>query len=144
MHRYLGLTLTLLTFLLFTQLAANVFAAPGDLDSSFGTNGRVRTIFPVNSATFLPRANIKALVVQVDGKIVGAGQALTNPSQGERFIFALVRYNPNGTLDTSFDGDGKTDIAVFRDGIWYLNLSAGGFTGVQFGLANDLPIPANY
>jgi hypothetical protein len=45
-----------------------------------------------------------------------------------------------------FDGDGKSDISVFRpaDGIWYLNRSSQGFTGVQFGVSNDKLAPADY
>ena len=43
-----------------------------------------------------------------------------------------------------YDGDGKTDIAVFRDGIWYLLGSQQGFGAVQFGTANDRPIPAAF
>lgn len=39
-----------------------------------------------------------------DGKIVVAGRS--NDSQGKA-IFTLIRYNANGSLDTSFDGDGK-------------------------------------
>ncbi|MDQ3061779.1 MAG: hypothetical protein M3R14_02800 [Acidobacteriota bacterium] len=40
-----------------------------------------------------------------------------------------------------YDGDGKADIAVFRDGAWYLNRSTAGFTGVAFGSTNDKPVP---
>ena len=43
-----------------------------------------------------------------------------------------------------YDGDGKTDIAVFRDGVWYLLNSQQGFGAVQFGTTNDRPIPAAY
>ncbi|MDQ3748192.1 MAG: hypothetical protein M3367_04120 [Acidobacteriota bacterium] len=43
-----------------------------------------------------------------------------------------------------YDGDGKADAAVYRDGIWYLRQSASGFSGVQFGLTNDTPIPTAY
>ena len=43
------------------------------------------------------------MALQGDGKIVavgaGSGAATSN--------FALARYNPNGSLDTSFSGDGK-------------------------------------
>ncbi len=45
-----------------------------------------------------------------------------------------------------FDGDGKSDISVFRpsNGAWYLQQSANGFTGVQFGIAADQIVPADY
>ncbi len=36
---------------------------------------------------------------------------------------------------------GGADIVVFRDGNWYLNRSAAGFTGVAFGAATDKPVP---
>ncbi len=38
-----------------------------------------------------------------------------------------------------FDGDGKTDLAVYRSGVWYLLRSQQGFSGVQFGIATDKP-----
>ena len=42
-----------------------------------------------------------------------------------------------------FDGDGKTDIGVFRSGTWYLLRSTAGFTGVGFGASGDIPQPAD-
>src|SRR5439155_23998307 len=41
--------------------------------------------------------------IQADGKIVVAGNAET----GTNNVFALARYNPDGSLDSSFDADGK-------------------------------------
>ena len=45
-----------------------------------------------------------------------------------------------------FDGDGRSDISVFRpsDSVWYLNRSAQGFLAIQFGLATDKIVPADY
>ena len=45
-----------------------------------------------------------------------------------------------------FDGDGKSDISVFRPngGVWYLLNSTSGFTGIQFGDSNDKIVPADY
>ena len=45
-----------------------------------------------------------------------------------------------------FDGDGKSDISVFRpsNGAWYLQQSASGFTGSQFGISTDKLVPADY
>jgi hypothetical protein len=44
-----------------------------------------------------------------------------------------------------YDGDGKTDFAVFRGGNWYISLNASGqFRGTNFGLNTDVPAPAGY
>jgi hypothetical protein len=43
-----------------------------------------------------------------------------------------------------YDGDGKTDIAVYRDGNWYMNRSSKGFSSVQFGSAGDIAVPADF
>ncbi len=44
-----------------------------------------------------------------------------------------------------FDGDGKTDRAVFRDGIWYIYQSSNGQVRIEnFGLAGDLPRPGDF
>jgi Metallo-peptidase family M12 len=43
-----------------------------------------------------------------------------------------------------FDGDGKSDISVYRNGIWYIQRSTAGFFATQFGLSNDKTVSADY
>ncbi|MEK6282571.1 MAG: delta-60 repeat domain-containing protein [Acidobacteriota bacterium] len=73
----------------------------GSLDATFGNGGRVSTDFPTGMGGFGT-----SMVIQPDGKIVVAGSA-TDPASPSSSGFALVRYNTNGSLDTSFDGDGR-------------------------------------
>jgi uncharacterized delta-60 repeat protein len=49
-----------------------------------------------------------SVAIQSDGKIVVAGYS----NNGSNFDFALVRYNTDGSLDTSFDSDGKVTTEV--------------------------------
>ena len=71
----------------------------GSLDNSFNGTGIVQT--PVGTSN---SAAASSIAIQTDGKIVAAGTAFVT---GNGRDFALVRYNPNGTLDNTFDGDGK-------------------------------------
>jgi hypothetical protein len=45
-----------------------------------------------------------------------------------------------------FDGDGRTDVSVFRpsDGTWYLNRSQAGFGAVKWGISGDRLVPGDY
>ena len=79
------------------------FNSDGSPDTSFDGDGRVTT----NISGY---DTVTALVIQTDGKIVAAG--VTNASNNSNF--ALARYNPGGSLDTSFDGDGKVITDFFN------------------------------
>jgi subtilisin-like proprotein convertase family protein len=53
--------------------------------------------------------------------------------------------NPVPCGKPDFDGDGRADIAVYRDGAWFiLRSSDGGVTSVGWGAAQDIPVPADY
>lgn len=71
-------------------------ADPGDLDTSFSGDGKVTTNFTGGDDFAWDVA------LQSDGKIVAAGRAA-----GSGGRFALARYNANGSLDTTFSGDGR-------------------------------------
>jgi hypothetical protein len=43
-----------------------------------------------------------------------------------------------------FDADGRTDVSVYRNGIWYINQSTQGFRAVPFGVATDKIAPADF
>jgi uncharacterized delta-60 repeat protein len=76
----------------------------GSLDTSFGTGGTVTTAFGTAGDTPL------AVVIQTDGKIVAVGYSNSSPGP----VFALARYNSDGSLDTSFGtgGTGKVTTAI--------------------------------
>jgi uncharacterized delta-60 repeat protein len=99
----------------------------GDLDPTFDGDGQAITDMGGGD-----KAN--AIAQQTDGKLVVAGTSNND--------FALTRYNTDGTLDTSFDGDGKiiTDfgnsdrgnaVAIQTDG----KIVVAGTSGVDFALA---------
>ena len=76
----------------------------GTADTGFGTNGRV--IIPFDDF-FDEQAT--AVAIQTDGKIIVAGHVqLGSPG----YDFGVARLNPDGSLDTTFDGDGKLKIPV--------------------------------
>jgi uncharacterized delta-60 repeat protein len=74
-----------------------VFAAPGDLDTSFGVGGR----------TNMPNAygTINAVALQADGKIVAVGMSISQD-------WLIMRFNADGSPDTSFSTDGWTTLGI--------------------------------
>jgi hypothetical protein len=60
------------------------------------------------------------------------------------FTVSGIAAPPKSRAD--FDGDGKTDLSVFRqsDGNWYLQQSTAGFTALHWGTSGDLLVPGRY
>lgn len=69
------------------------YHSTGLLDSSFGTDGVVTTNFGD------AEARAYKVLIQKDGKIIAVGTSNN--------AVAIARYNVDGSLDNSFDGDGK-------------------------------------
>jgi uncharacterized delta-60 repeat protein len=80
------------------NFAVNRYNSDGTLDASFGTGGKVVT----QVGNLYSAAN--SVTVQPDGKIVVVGSGSLDPYTDG---FAVVRYNPNGSLDPSFGAGGK-------------------------------------
>ncbi|MFT6765834.1 MAG: putative delta-60 repeat protein [Alteromonas naphthalenivorans] len=78
----------------------------GSLDTSFDTDGFLTTNFGSVDAAY-------GVAIQSDGKIVVSGNSGND--------FAVARYNTDGSLDTTFDTDGKltTDIGSSSTDVAY-------------------------
>jgi uncharacterized delta-60 repeat protein len=96
------------------------FTRDGTPDPTFGTMGKVSTSF-----NGYPTDLLGALAVQADGKLVAAGSVFTTEPFGD---VALARYNPDGSLDSTFGTGGTvtTDFAGGPDGALALAVQADG------------------
>jgi uncharacterized delta-60 repeat protein len=92
----------------------------GDLDPSFSGDGKVTTTFGGSDVG-------SALALQGDGKLVVAGSTRGCGDED----FALARYNTDGSLDTSFSGDGRvcTGFGGDREGALAVAIQNNAFPG---------------
>ena len=101
-----------------TQFLTARFNPDGSPDKTFGP----RSDGLVYTQAGGKRSSASAVAIQADGKIVVVGTRY-----GDDDDFAVVRYNTDGSLDKTFDGDGKKtirvkesssayDVAIQRDG----------------------------
>src|SRR3954471_2343966 len=87
---------------LIESLEPRQLLAAGDLDPSFGGgDGFAVAAF---SGLTTNHDNALAMAVQTDGKIVLAGRSGNGSNTADRV--AVARFNTDGTLDNTFDGDG--------------------------------------
>jgi uncharacterized delta-60 repeat protein len=58
----------------------------------------------------------------------------------------IAKLRAGAVAPYDFDGDGKSDLSVFRpsDGVWYLSRSTAGFGALRFGIQSDRLAPADY
>ncbi|MFG2949541.1 calcium-binding protein [Streptomyces adustus] len=80
----------------------------GTPDTGFGTGGTVTTAIN-NMGPSLQWGEAHAVALQADGKIVVVGSSWRE--YDDCCWFVVARYNPDGTLDNTFSGDGR----VFAD-----------------------------
>ncbi|MEQ1861133.1 MAG: Calx-beta domain-containing protein [Chthoniobacteraceae bacterium] len=84
----------------------------GRLDTTFDTNGRLNTSFDATGPE-----SAYAVARDAAGKLVVVGQAGSNTG------IAIARYNDDGSLDTTFSGDGKAVVDLGTAGERALNLN---------------------
>jgi uncharacterized delta-60 repeat protein len=108
----------------------------GSPDNSFNGNGQQITDFDFD-------ANANSIAIQSDGKIILGGQS--NTSNGSDF--ALARYEINGRLDNTFNGNGKETISISpeNDAINAMALSGNKLYAVGFAqYPGNLGVVASY
>ncbi len=107
----------------------------GSLDSSFSSDGT--TVLDFNGLS--DYAN--DVVIQSDGHILVMGEAFVS---GNGYDLAVARFNVDGTLDTTFDGDGKIILpnwtATIWEQIWAGELNAEGNLVFLAGYNNDMRV----
>lgn len=82
-----------------SRLLAVSVTADGAMDPSFSGDGYRTVSFPMSSYAF-------SIDVQADGKVLIGGALVDSPT------WVVARLRPNGGLDDSFSGDGRSTIDV--------------------------------
>lgn len=102
------------------QLTLTKTGRNGTLDASFGINGKVTTVIGDSEYP-------EDIVIQPDGKIIVVGSAYlgSTPSGPGPYNAFAVRYNANGSLDTSFATNGIYKLTSARQFVSVMLLSSG-------------------
>ena len=90
-------------------------AALGDLDTSYSFDGKL-----VDTLSGVSTDRGEATALQADGRILVAG---TVAFGNNRYACGISRFNADGSLDTTFDGDGKVSTQI-------VGVTSGGFSSL--------------
>lgn len=140
--------------------------------NDFDGDGRADlTVYRNSNNTFYARSSLTGNLLARPIGQAGDSVSLTVDFDGDgKSDFSTARYNPailwrifNSSTDAlqeiewgssalgdffaagDYDGDGRSDIAVFRAGVWYIiESSTGVYRYERFGQAGDVPAPNDY
>ncbi|QJW99967.1 beta strand repeat-containing protein [Frigoriglobus tundricola] len=126
------------------EFAVTRFNTDGSLDAAFGTGGSTFTSLASFPPDYANGTTATGVAIQSDGKIVLAGYYSAG---GGLFHTALVRYNADGSLDTTFGTGGivettvggndlATSIAIQTDG----KIVVAGTAGAAYAFESDFDV----
>lgn len=127
-----------------------------------GLRVRLKAGFNVDNPAFSPNVRVILRAMKKYGMILADNgsnwyvsgthdplwddEELSDLSRVKGSDFEVVDAPPHLQMPSNdFDGDGRSDLSVFRpsNGVWYLQRSTDGFTAYGFGLESDKPVPAD-
>lgn len=142
---------------LFMSAAADLLDTPIDNNANFDlylrdlTVNKTRVVSVNESGTTVGNLPTTTGLISANGNVVAFASSAfnlvsidTNTTGSD--VFAFTKNLPLFPV-TDFDGDGKSDLSVFRpsDTVWYINNSQdGSVRSQQFGLSQDVPVANDY
>jgi len=97
-----GISLTSISiFIPLIAVRVGLAATPGELDTSFGSEGKVITEVGATDE------KAQAVLVDAKGRILLVGDVKQASVTNHPHDVGVVRYNPDGSLDTAFGSGGK-------------------------------------